>query len=174
MRTEVGKGEGTHVETGLDEDGLLALTGLLAVGDLLGALLQADLLLLLGLALVLVEETEELGGRVLVENLGELGDGGRDLQALVEDDLLALEADVFGPLDEAGEVRRGLDGHACIKRAAISAPVPSRALPHREAAKKTHRCRSSWASSRRGGSSSPPSPRASLPGRGRGRASFPC
>lgn len=34
---------------------------------------------------------------------------GRDLQSLQEDSLLTLDADVFGPLDEAGEVSHGLD-----------------------------------------------------------------
>ena len=34
----------------------------------------------------------------------ELSDGRGDLQTLAEDDLLALEADVFGPLDETGEI----------------------------------------------------------------------
>lgn len=33
----------------------------------------------------------------------------RDLEALVENDLLALEADVFGPLDEAGHIPHRLD-----------------------------------------------------------------
>lgn len=35
------------------------------------------------------------------------------LQPLVEDDLLPLEADVFGPLDEAGQVLLGRDVTAC-------------------------------------------------------------
>jgi hypothetical protein len=33
-----------------------------------------------------------------------LGNRGRNLQALVKDDLLALKADIFGPLDEAVQV----------------------------------------------------------------------
>lgn len=36
-------------------------------------------------------------------------DGRRDLETLAEDNLLALEADIFGPLDEAGEILLGLD-----------------------------------------------------------------
>jgi hypothetical protein len=39
----------------------------------------------------------------------ELGNGGGNLETLVEDDLLALKADVFGPLDEAGQVGLGTD-----------------------------------------------------------------
>jgi len=46
---------------------------------------------------------------VLVEGLLELVKGGRDLQSLEEDPLLALVADVLGPLDEAGQVALGLD-----------------------------------------------------------------
>jgi hypothetical protein len=38
-----------------------------------------------------------------------LGDGGGNLETLVEDDLLALKADVLGPLDEAGQVGLGAD-----------------------------------------------------------------
>ena len=36
--------------------------------------------------------------------MGELGDGRGHLEALVEDNLLALKADVLRPLDEAGQV----------------------------------------------------------------------
>ena len=41
--------------------------------------------------------------------MGELRNGRRNLQALAEDNLLALKADIFGPLDEASEVTGGLD-----------------------------------------------------------------
>ena len=43
----------------------------------------------------------------------ELGDGGRDLETLVQNDFLPLEADVFGPFDETGEVSLGPDVLAC-------------------------------------------------------------
>lgn len=46
---------------------------------------------------------------ILVEGTGELVDGGRDLQALLEDGTLALETDIEGPLDIAGQVTLGLD-----------------------------------------------------------------
>lgn len=106
----------TVVETVLDEEGLLAVSlgvGLLAVGDVLGSGIETTLLLLLGLGAVLVEQLEEVGGGVLVKGVGELGDRGGHLQALVKDNLLALEADILGPLDEAREVTRGLDVLAC-------------------------------------------------------------
>lgn len=100
------------VETVLDEERLLAVSlgvGLLAVSDVLGGSIETSLLLLLGLRAVLVEELEEVGGGVLVKGVGELSDRGGDLQALVQDDLLALETNVLGPLDEAGKVTRRLD-----------------------------------------------------------------
>lgn len=76
--------------------------------DFLSSDPQPLLLLLLGLWLVLVGEFEELGRGVLVEGVGELGDRGGDLETLVEDDLLSLEANVCWPLDEAGHVLFGL------------------------------------------------------------------
>ena len=103
------RGRGTHVESRLDEEGLLALIGLLALSDLLGALLEANLLLALGLSLVLVQETEHLHGGVLVQNLGELSDRGGNLETLVKDNLLSLETNVFGPFHESGEISGRLD-----------------------------------------------------------------
>lgn len=41
--------------------------------------------------------------------MGELGDSRGDLEALAEDDLLALKADIFGPLDKAGKIGLVLD-----------------------------------------------------------------
>jgi len=64
---------------------------------------------LLGLGSVLVQETEKLGGSVLVESVGELSDSGRDLESLVKNDLLSLESDIFRPFDEAGQVSGRLD-----------------------------------------------------------------
>jgi hypothetical protein len=46
---------------------------------------------------------------ILVDGLGELVDGGGHLESLHEDALLSLDADVLGPLDEAGQVASGLD-----------------------------------------------------------------
>ena len=68
--------------------------GLLLLSGSLRDSIETSLLLLLGLGAVLVQELEQLGSSVLVEGVGELRDGRGDLEALVEDDLLALKADV--------------------------------------------------------------------------------
>jgi len=97
------------VEPVLDEQRLLGVLvlGLLGLGSNLGGLTQAGFLLLLGLGAVLVQELEQLNSGILVEGVLELGDRRRDFETLVEDDLLALETDVFGPFDEPGEVGLG-------------------------------------------------------------------
>jgi hypothetical protein len=41
--------------------------------------------------------------------VGELGNGGGNLETLVENDLLALKANVFRPFDETGQVTLMLD-----------------------------------------------------------------
>lgn len=97
------------VQSRLDEEGLLGLVRLLAVGEVSGLGFETNLLLLLRLALVLVQEAEELSGSVLVEDVGELSDRGRSLETLVEDNLLTLKTNVLGPLDEAGKVSGGAD-----------------------------------------------------------------
>ena len=50
-----------------------------------------------------------------MQGMGELGDGGWDLETLVQNDLLPLKADVFGPFDERGEVNLRPDVLACAK-----------------------------------------------------------
>jgi hypothetical protein len=118
------------VQTVLGEEWLLGVLGggLVTLRGLgLGLLEETSLLLLLGLWLVLVEELEELGGGVLVKGVTELGDCGGDLewkatlakvgeqrpqtrvvethlQPLVEDDLLPLQPNILGPLDESSEI----------------------------------------------------------------------
>ena len=101
------------VQAVLGEQRLLVRLDLLVLGSSSSRGVETGLLLLLGLGAVLVEELEELGRGVLVEGVRELGDGRGHLEALVEDDLLALQADIFGPLDEAGQVTDGLDVLAC-------------------------------------------------------------
>ena len=59
------------------------------------SLAEASLVaLLLGLGLVLVQQTENFSALVLWESLGELVDGRGDLEALVQDAALALQLDV--------------------------------------------------------------------------------
>jgi hypothetical protein len=110
----------TVVETHLDEHRLLSiLLWLLALvgSDSLSLFVETALLLLLGLGSVLVEQTEKLGGSVLVESVAELSNRGWYLEALVEDDALSLETNVLGPLDEAGQVAGRLDVLACSAHA---------------------------------------------------------
>jgi len=92
-------------DVGLLGDVLLFLLFL----DGLGLLEQALLLLDLCLGSVFVEQAERLGGEVLVEDVLELGDGRWDFETEVEDLLLALETDVFGPFDHARKVTLRLD-----------------------------------------------------------------
>lgn len=98
------------VETVLDGVGLLGdILLLLALLDGGGLLEETLLLLGLGLGAVLVQELEGLSSGVLVEDVGELGDSRGDLDAHLKDLLLALEADILGPLNHAREVTLGLD-----------------------------------------------------------------
>ena len=100
---------GDVVDTVLDDEGLLGL-GLGTLLDLSGSSSGQTLLLLdAGLGAVLVDELEQLGGSVLVKNLGELVQCWGDLETLVQDLALALEANVFGPLDVTREILDGLD-----------------------------------------------------------------
>lgn len=100
---------GDVVDTVLDDEGLLGL-GLGTLLDLSGGSSGQTLLLLdAGLGAVLVDELEQLGGSVLVKDLGELVQCWGDLETLVQDLALALEANVFGPLDVTREILDGLD-----------------------------------------------------------------
>ena len=100
----------------------LLLVRLLAFGVLRGSLQDTSLLLLLGLGTILVGKLEELSGSILVESVRELGDRRWDFQALVEDDLLTLEANVLGPLDEASQVLLRLDILAWIHERSVIIP----------------------------------------------------
>lgn len=103
------------VETILDEERLLGLRGGLAISSGSSSSTDTLLLLLLGLWAVLVKELEELGSCVLVEGVRELRNGGGNLQTLVKDNLLALEANVLGPLDEASQISLRADVLAYTK-----------------------------------------------------------
>lgn len=52
----------------------------------------------------LVKQLEKLSSGVLVQGVGELGNGGGDLQAALKDDLLPLKANILRPFHESGEV----------------------------------------------------------------------
>ena len=76
---------------------------------LLGQRGEAGLLGGLVLRADLVEDAEELRGGVLVQRVRELVDGRRDLEAVLQHAVLALEAHVLGPANKAGQVALGLD-----------------------------------------------------------------
>lgn len=124
------------VETVLDNVGLLAdVLLLLALLDGGGLLKKTLLLLGLGLGAVLVEELEGLGSRVLVEDVLELGDRRGNLEAEVEDLLLALETDVLGPLHHARQVAAGLDvlADAVVARPLLDERVLGLCQPSKDA-----------------------------------------
>ena len=82
---------------------------------LLGQSCKAGLLGSLVLGADLVEDAEELRGGVLVQGLGELVDCRRDLEAVLQHAVLALQAHVLGPAHKAGEVALGLDVVTCAR-----------------------------------------------------------
>lgn len=100
---------GDGVGSGTQEVGLLLRCHFLALSLGLSDLLQALGLGQWRLWAVLVEQLEQLNGGLLVQSLGELVDWGRDSQTLLENGLLALDADVLGPSDETGQITLGLD-----------------------------------------------------------------
>ena len=73
-------------------------------GDRGGRFLDALFLGSGGFRAVLVQESEDTGGLVLSDRLGELVDGRGDFETLVKDSALTLNADVLGPLDESGKI----------------------------------------------------------------------
>lgn len=98
------------VETVLDDIWLLADVLFLLAGLDGSGLLEKTLLLLdLGLWAVLVEEFEGLSGGVAVQGVLELSDRGGNLEAEVQNFLLALETDILGPLHHARQVAPGLN-----------------------------------------------------------------
>jgi len=76
------------VKAVFDEQRLLILLFFLVLSGGSGSSKKTGLLLLLSLGTVLVEQFEKLGGRVLVESVRKLSDGRRNLQTLMQDDLL--------------------------------------------------------------------------------------
>ena len=74
---------------------------------------QTGLLLLLRLGAILVQQLKQLRSSVFIQRVRELGNGRWDLETLVQNHFLPLEADVFRPFDETGEVSLGPDVLAC-------------------------------------------------------------
>merc|ERR1712241_926586 len=107
-----------HVVDSLTDHGS-ALGGsiLLSSGTSFSASNQPLLLSLAGLGAVLVHKLEQLGGGLPVQGLVELVDWRGDLEPRLEDSLLPLQADVFGPFDESGEIPLRLD---CLADAEVS------------------------------------------------------
>ena len=70
---------------------------------------QPLLLFLLGLWPVLVGKFKQLGSCLPVQGLGELVNGRRNFEPLIEDGPLPLQPNVAGPFDEAREISLGLD-----------------------------------------------------------------
>jgi len=104
---------GNVVQAELDVQGLggLVLGTCLLIVSLspFSFLLETQLLLFVGLGCILGEELKELGCLVLVDDVLELVQGGRHLQSLEQDSLLALNPDVFGPLHKSSEISLWLD-----------------------------------------------------------------
>ena len=98
------------VETILDNNGFGSRNVFVGLSLGRGSLLKALLLLRFVLRAVLVQKTEDLSGRVLVESLVELVDAWRNLQAALQYLLLSLETNVFRPSHETTKVTLGLDG----------------------------------------------------------------
>lgn len=100
------------VKTVFDVDGLLAngftLLGI-TLGDGLGLGAQTSLLLLTRLGAIFVHQAEKLSGGVFVEMIAELSNRWGDLQPLIEDDLLALKADIFRPFNKSCQVASRLN-----------------------------------------------------------------
>jgi len=93
------------IETVFNKQGLLCVLGRPCVGSGSGSSrLQTSLLVLLRLGTVFIEEFEQLGSRVLVQSVRELGNGRWNLETLMKDNFLSLKTNVFRPLDEASQV----------------------------------------------------------------------
>lgn len=73
-----------------------------------------------------------------------LGDRGRNLEALVENNLLALEANVFWPLDEAGKILLGLNILACRRPNDIDSKVIALSVYSLTDTKVTRVCLEKW------------------------------
>lgn len=102
--------QGSNVaQTKLDDLGGRFGFGGLALCFSLGLSLETCLLLGNSLRTIMGQKFKQSGGLRLVQSSGKLVDAGRDLQALFEDGLLALKANVRRPLNIARKVALRLD-----------------------------------------------------------------
>lgn len=98
------------VETILDIIRLLAdILLLLAFGNSGGLLKKTLFLLDFRLRTVLVQKLESLSSGIAVQGVVELSERRGNFEAEVQDLLLALKTDIFGPLDETRQIALGLD-----------------------------------------------------------------
>lgn len=106
----LGFDQGSYVvQAVFDAKRLLGLLSLLSRSLGSSNLGQALLLLSLCFGDVLLQQGEELGAGVLVQCLGELVNGRGDLQTLLKNGTLALQADIDRPLDITRQVALRLD-----------------------------------------------------------------
>lgn len=94
---------------GLQEIWLLLGGDFLSLSLGLSNLLQSLFLGQRRLGSVFLQQLEQLHGSLFVQGLAELVNWWWNFQALLEDSLLPLDADVFGPSHEPGEITLGLD-----------------------------------------------------------------
>lgn len=104
---------GDGVGSGFNETGLLLGLNILALSLGFSDLLQALLLGNGGFWAVFLQQLEHLDSGGLVKSLAELMDWWRNLQTLLQNSLLALDADVLGPFHKTGQVTFGLNVLAC-------------------------------------------------------------
>lgn len=101
--------EGDDVVESVFDGADLFVILLLSLSMALSSSFETCLLLCLGFRAVFVEQFEELGSSVLVQGVRELSNRRWDLEALVQNDLLALQANIGWPFDEASQVTLGLN-----------------------------------------------------------------
>lgn len=100
---------GNVVDTVFNHEGFFTLVDFFAIGSGFSGSGKTSLLFLFGFGAVFVQEFESLGSGVFVHNTGELVKNGGNLQTLLEDSLLTLETDVFGPFNETRKITFGLN-----------------------------------------------------------------
>jgi len=101
--------EGGHVvKSEFKNNGFFGFLGGSSRGLGVGGFSKSGSLLGLGFGLVFTEESEKSLGLFSGESVGELVNGGGDLQSSHEDSLLSLEKNVSRPSDESGKVSLGL------------------------------------------------------------------